>query len=325
MEAASSGAAVDSASSLLQQASFVDLSLEFGSGKPPSKRDDPGRVNPKHALTAAHRKEIRDTKQAKAVRDARLEVAASAAARDLSAAHVGVVRSSLFDADVWKKDHAARQARMESTFGRLYKPTANSYWTKDQKVPARREKSGPLPSYTKALPEALSLAHPSSREIPSDESEDELEASAPPPHPAAEFDPLAEPRRFYTDFKSRVASLRGDVRRPEDRPAAPPRAADAVIAAATAPSPRQPPAAPVSEPPPWSTGRSALAGPILDEDFDVEPSLVYTDSAHYLADHGVNIPMWDEIDGELAALDAVHAQSMRALASYSPARGSQSH
>ena len=47
---------------------------------------------------------------------------------------------------------------------------------------------------------------------------------------------------------------------------------------------------------------------------DVEPGLVYTDSAHYLADHGVNIPMWDELDGELAALDAAHETAMKALA-----------
>jgi hypothetical protein len=68
---------------------------------------------------------------------------------------------------------------------------------------------------------------------------------------------------------------------------------------------------------------SALAAPILDEDFDVEPSLVYTDSAHYLADHGVQIPMWDELDGELAALDVAHAESLRALAEYSDPRNHQ--
>ena len=75
------------------------------------------------------------------------------------------------------------------------------------------------------------------------------------------------------------------------------RAADAVVAAATAPSPPPVPAEPQAEAPKstaidapsWSM--SALAVPIIDDDFDVEPSLVYTDSAHYLADHGVQIPM----------------------------------
>ena len=107
-----------------------------------------------------------------------------------------------------------------------------------------------------------------------------------------------------------------------------PRAADAVVAAATAPSP--PPAAePASglEAPSWSVagggGSSAskppqhgllATNPILDEDFEVEPGLVYTDSAHYLADHGVQIPMWDDLETELAQLDEAHEQAMRALA-----------
>ena len=57
--------------------------------------------------------------------------------------------------------------------------------------------------------------------------------------------------------------------------------------------------------------------PVLDEDFEVEPGLVYTDSAHYLADHGVNIPMWDDLDSELAQLDAAHESAMKALAVHS--------
>ena len=91
-------------------------SAEFGSGKP-ARGGDPGPV--KHALTAAHRKEARDAKQAAAMKSAKMDVAAQAAARDLSAANVGVVRSSLFDADGWKKEHAAREQRMETTFSKL--------------------------------------------------------------------------------------------------------------------------------------------------------------------------------------------------------------
>ena len=58
--------------------------------------------------------------------------------------------------------------------------------------------------------------------------------------PAA-FDPLAEPRRFYSEFKGRVASLRLGVQanpaESQSQVAMQPRAADAVIAAATAPPP----------------------------------------------------------------------------------------
>lgn len=269
----------------------------FGNGKT-SKRDDPGPV--KFTLTAEQRKERHEEKRANAVRGAKLEAAAMTAARDLSAAHVGVVRASLFDADEWKKEHAARTGRMESTFGRLYRPQANTYWTQKQKPPPRTQPSSQLPAYTSALPAALSLAHPSSREQQSDESDNETEVASPTMHPAADFDPMAEPQRFYAEFKRRINTLRGDVRAPNDDrgPTSAPRAADAVVAAATAPSPPKQPelplaANPQSQAPSWVVG--ALSAPILDEDFDVEPSLVYTDSAHYLADHGVQIPMWDEV------------------------------
>lgn len=270
---------------------------KYGIGKP-LQRDDPGPV--KQGLTAAQREAQRTARRERAERDAKLEAAAAVAARDLSTAHVGVVRSSLFDADGWRKEHAARQARMESTFGRLYKPQAASYWTQKQKPPPRQSTPTQLPSYTKELPAALSLSHPASREILSDDSDDDPEVASPPLHPAADFDPMAEPRRFYADFKGRVAALRGDVKAPADRTALEShmrRAADAVVAAATAPSPPPVPAEPQAEAPKstaidapsWSM--SALAVPIIDDDFDVEPSLVYTDSAHYLADHGVQIPM----------------------------------
>jgi len=284
-------------------------------------------LNPKHTLTAEQKAAARKTKQEAAVRSAKMEVAATYAARDLSAANVGVVRSSLFDADEWKKEHQAREARMESTFGRLYKPQASSYWVQKPKPPVRKPAPVQLPSYTNSVPQALSLQHPASREIASDDEDDEPDAASPPPHPAADFDPLAEPRRFYADFKGRVAALRGDVKAPNDRNegiSSQPRAADAVVAAATAPSPPPAVEAPAAAPPKDHThaswALSALSAPLLDEDFDVEPSLVYTDSAHYLADHGVQIPMWDELDGELAALDAAHTESMKALALYNDPR-----
>jgi hypothetical protein len=290
----------------------------------PSRRDDPGPV--KQPLTTVQRKEIAEKRAAVAARNAKLDEAGASAVRDLKAAQVGVVRDSLFDADDWKREHTARQGRMEQTFSRLYKPQAGEYWTKKAKAPPRKPPSATLPAYTNALPAALSLAHPSSRELPSDDEEEEEAVPAPAPAaPAqADFDPMAEPRRFYAEFKGRVAALKVGVKdNPTDRPtqaAMLPRAADEFIAEATrkSPPPPPPPPPPKVEAPSWSVHGNIVSltstNPILDEDFDVEPSLVYTDSAHYLADHGVNIPMWDELDGELAALDAAHSSAMKALA-----------
>lgn len=317
----------------------------------PSRRDDPGPV--RHALTKAQRDGIAERKAAAAARDAKLDEAGALAARELKAAQVGVVRATLFDADDWKREHAARQGRMEQTFSRLYKPQAGEYWTKKAKPPPRKPPPAQLPAYTNVLPTALSLAHPSSRELPSD---DEEEDEAPPPAAAqsaqADFDPMAEPRRFYAEFKGRVAALKVGVKdNPTDRPtqaALQPRAADELIAAATrrSPPPVPPPPQDKVDPPSWSVQGNIVSltttNPILDEDFDVEPSLVYTDSAHYcdsqrhrsrpppcqvspvltqrlprvwaVADHGVNIPMWDELDAELAALDVAHESAMKALA-----------
>ena len=299
----------------------------LGGGKPP-KRDDPGPV--RHALTTKQKKDIATKKVADKARDAKLDQAGAVAARELKAAQVGVVRSSLFDAGDWKAEHSARQARMESTFSRLYKPQAGEYWVKKTKAPPRKPPPGQLPAYTHTLPAALSLEHPSSREQLSEDDaddDDDADEAAAAPVPAAgtsasDFDPMAEPRRFYAEFKGRVAALKTGVKdNPTDRPhqaATQPRVAEEAIAAATRKSPPPPPPpAPDMEAPSWAIGGSMMmstANPILDEDFDVEPSLVYTDSAHYLADHGVNIPMWDELDNELAALDVAHESAMKSLA-----------
>lgn len=294
------------------------------SGKP--MRDNMGPV--RNGITAAQKKGIAEKKAKARERDAKLDAAGVVAVRELKAAQVGVVRASLFDADDWKTEHAARQARMESTFSRLYQPQASEYWVKKTKPPPRKPPPGQLPAYTNSLPAALSLAHPSSREVPSDDEEDEEEAiagmAAASATAASEFDPMAEPRRFYSDFKARVALLKTGVKdNPTDRPtqaATQPRAADEVIAAATRKSPPPPPPPlPKVEPPSWSLHGKLVSksNPILDEDFDVEPSLVYTDSAHYLADNGVQIPMWDELDSELAALDVAHDAAMKSLATRS--------
>ena len=296
----------------------------FKGGRPP-KADDPGPV--RQGQTHAQRQATTKKRQAAAARDAKMDVAAAAAQRELTTAQVGVVRASLFDADDWRREHQARQQRMESTFTRLYKPQASNYWVTKQKAPPRRAPPGQLPVYTKTLPDALSLAHPSSREIPSsdddDDDDDRDDADwAPPADDPSAFDPLAEPRRFYAEFKERVGALKVGIKDdPTDRPtqaALQPRNADALIAAANAPSPPPPPPpAPSLEAPSWSvSGARAPVNPILDEDFDVEPGLVYTDTAHYLADtHGVSIPMWDELDAELSSLDAAHKDAMNELAS----------
>ena len=288
-----------------------------GAGKLP-KRDDPGPV--RNGLTAAQKKDMAAKKEKDRVRDNKLDQAGAVAARELKAAQVGVVRSSLFDANDFKAEHAARQARMESTFSRLYKPQANEYWVKKTKAPPRKPPPGQLPAYTNALPAALSLQHPSSREQRSDsESDDDDDEPAAAAAPAAtstvDFDPMAEPRRFYAEFKGRVAALKTGVKdNPIDRPtqaATQPRVADEVIAAATRKSPPPPPPPPPQlEAPTWAMGGGSsmmsVANPILDEDFDVEPSLVYTDSAHYLADHGVQIPMWDEVKRCRCAIHICH-------------------
>ena len=303
------GAPVPSAATFDRRKDILDSSDPFFAQGKPSRRDDPGPVNPNHALSKQQRKDIAERRQKTAARESKLLSAAEATARDLSAAQVGVVRTSLFDAGDWRKEHDARQSRMEQTFSRLYKPQTGAYWTQKQKAPPKKPLPGQLPAYNADLPVALSLAHPSSRELPSDDEDldedsdegGEGESSATAVDPLAEFDPMAEPRRFYAEFKGRVAALRVGVKdNPTDRPAqaaTQPRVADAVVAAATRKSP--PPQPPPQPPQPventssWSLtggGGVSQSNPILDEDFDVEPSLVYTDSAHYLADHGVQIP-----------------------------------
>ena len=94
------------------------------SGKP-SKGDDPGPV--RQALSKAQKQAMAEKKAAARVRDAKLDEAGAVAARELKAAQVGVVRSSLFDANDFKREHNARQDRMEQTFSRLYKPQAGEY------------------------------------------------------------------------------------------------------------------------------------------------------------------------------------------------------
>lgn len=289
------------------------------------KSDDPGPV--KHGLSKEQRQEARTRRAEAAERGAKIATAGAAASRDLSAARVGVVRSALFDAQDWRREHDSRQSRMEGTFQRMYKPTASNYWTQKPEPQPRRPLVGALPAYAHALPAALSLAHPASREEPSDESDDEdydaIEAAAraAPGADLAGFDPMAEPRRFYSEFRSRVAALRENVNGPVDAPMRTymlPRAAEAVVAAANAPPP--PPASEVpSSNDPEGTFLTGGVG-ILDEDFDVEPSLVYTDSAHYLADHGVQIPMWDELDSELNALELAHADAMNEVATRATTR-----
>jgi len=49
------------------------------------------------------------------------------------------------------------------------------------------------------------------------------------------------------------------------------------------------------------------------ETLDYDPSLVYTDTAQYLNEFGVNLPMWDEaIDSQIRALDQAHLDALAA-------------
>ncbi|KAL1529888.1 hypothetical protein AB1Y20_000817 [Prymnesium parvum] len=216
-----------------------------------------------------------------------------------ASSHAAAMRGHLFDADNWKRAHAARQERIESTFTRFYQPTSKAYWVEPKPSAPKKPLPGSLmlPAYINELPHALSLSHPASREEEEDEEpevheelEHEVKQSEVEP-----FDPMAGPKEFYRQFKSRVSALR------ENAAAPPPtrldskvRNADKAIEEVLA----EPP--PVEEP------------PSVDE-LEMDPSLVYTDTAQYLLDFGVDLPMWDDaIDEQIRALDQAHLDALSA-------------
>jgi len=49
------------------------------------------------------------------------------------------------------------------------------------------------------------------------------------------------------------------------------------------------------------------------DELEMDPSLVYTDTAQYLLDFGVDLPMWDDaIDEQIRALDQAHLDALSA-------------
>uniref|UniRef100_A0A6T7WXU4 Uncharacterized protein n=1 Tax=Prymnesium polylepis TaxID=72548 RepID=A0A6T7WXU4_9EUKA len=109
---------------------------------------------------------------------------------------------------------------------------------------------------------------------------------------------MAGPLEFYKNFKSRVSALRENVAAPPPvRTSHEVRVAEKGIAEVLA------------EPPSKDEGAEE---PTL-ETLDFDPSLVYTDTAQYLNEFGVSLPMWDEaIDQQIRALDQAHLDALAA-------------
>ena len=149
----------------------------------------------------------RELKKAEAVR------AAGGVARERLGQRSGPHRSTLFDGDNWKEQTGDRSRAMEATLSHLYKPTTGAYWTAQRngtQAPVRRVHSRPsvdlVPSYASALPSALSLAQPAFRAMDELHGVDPAEL-AQSGQGGAEvfepFDPMAEPAKFFRNFKAR--------------------------------------------------------------------------------------------------------------------------
>jgi len=154
----------------------------------------------------------RELKKAEAVR------AAGGVARERLGQRSGPHRSTLFDGDNWKEQTGDRSRAMEATLSHLYKPTTGAYWTAQRngtQAPVRRVHSRPsvdlVPSYASALPSALSLAQPAFRAMDELHGVDPAEL-AQSGQGGAEvfepFDPMAEPAKFFRNFKDRVVTAR---------------------------------------------------------------------------------------------------------------------
>ena len=153
-----------------------------------------------------------------------------------------------------------------------------------------------LPSYVNELPRALSLSHPATYEDDDDEHDTDPspDRQAPTKVEQEPFDPMAAPMEFYRNFKERISSLREEAAAPNMwNMHAEVRNSEAVIdtAGMLEPSPKE------EEP--------------TIETLEHDPSLVYTDAAQYLAEFGVNLPMWDSVvDEEIRALDKAHLDTL---------------
>lgn len=236
-------------------------------------------------------RKLREQKKAEAMR------AVGSVARQRLSERSGPQRSTLFDANNWKEQTEAKSKAMEHTYSRLYKPSAGGYWTAQRngtQPPVRPVHSRPVdrvPTYAGALPTALSLAQPAFRAMGELHGEDPAE---PAPHEpgaaeAAEpFDPMAEPTKFFQDFKERVGHLRdasSSARPAELEPARP-----AATSASLPPLRTQAPGAEAAK-------KKAPLPPEPEQDFTVD---ALPDTAIYLTSLGGEttelLPTWEAPD-----------------------------
>lgn len=240
-----------------------------------------------HAMSAAATTRMREEAAARAAKTAKVKLAGKQATQRMQERswQSGTRRTALFDADDWSKAHETRVQTMQNTFKRLYKPVGSAYWKPDGpggRKPTSVERntaSGSknvrsMPSWATELPRALSLNHAALEHL----HDDEPHPASPPPNalsspvPAATFDPMAAPERFYSAFKERIALLRDDV-------AEPPPMREAVIERAKSITLTSEAAAPIPENEEDTTTATATA--------------VYLTSLEYLNECGIEVPSWD--------------------------------
>lgn len=145
-----------------------------------------------------------------------------------------------------------------------------TYWNAKRdgtQPPARPVQARPVghlvPTYASSLPRALSLGQPAFRAMDELNGDDPAEHGQ-PEHVGTEasedaFDPMAEPAKFYQNFKERVATLRTDVVA-EPRPLEPARPAITATSLRLPEKPPPPPVETVEEPEP-ETQRLPLPDP----------------------------------------------------------------
>jgi len=274
------------------------------------------------AMTASTAAELRRKKAHMAERAVKVAAAGSQAATRMSEQswQSGTQRGALFDHEQFAQAHAARQQSMEDTFERLYRPVGSAYWSaqrqqreqeqlrqerqqrqQEQQRVAASKRNGGIPPWTDDIPQLLSLDHAAFRAATVELDEvDPLTEPLAPSVPASNsaalppFDPMAEPERFFRQFKDRVASLRADVAMPPSSPR-PERAVQEYL-------PAPPAAAPAAE----------AAAPAEEESLDA--MAIYLTSVEYLAECGIQVPSWEDAPQPGEASEAAAPLGDRPLA-----------
>lgn len=254
----------------------------------------------------------REQKKAEAMR------AAGSVARQRLSERGGPLRPALFDGKAFVEQNDAKARQMESTYSKLYKPTSGAYWTAQRNGTGPRAKpvqSRPVrhlvPNYASALPHALCLANPAFGAMDELNGDDPAEGIMVTDHGGADasdeapFDPMAEPDRFFNDFKSRVAMLRSETQSKTHTAVLPPArpAATSVSLPAPPPAEKPPPKQkpPLPEPP---EAESDYQLPLPDD----TTAVYLTGMGGFENDLLADLPSWDAVDDELAA--AVNASSV---------------